>query len=263
MVYCSIEEITDRALTPTLAEVWITAVSQDLLGDQEMRGRLIGPQCHYASTVEVAYQVQPQPRQPDKPTAITGRVVIPEPSLWEPETPFLYRGPVTVWKQQQKWFETTISHGLRRFTISAEGARLNGKLFQIRGASCNSLNTNTAVEFRQSGINTLLVPVQSDTVAIWEMADRLGFFILGQCIDEKPVWAQVQALPFHPSCLGWLVPSSAIPTQGPLLKKRGHLLGVDAARDSSQAAIAEVDIILREALLSVPGGTTIGHVDQG
>jgi hypothetical protein len=263
MANCSIEEITDRALTPTLAEVWITAASHDLLGDQEMRGRLIGPQCSYASTVEVAYSVQPLPRQPDKPTAITGRVVIPEPSLWEPETPFLYLGPVTVWKQQQKWFETTISHGLRRFTISPEGARLNGRSFQIRGVNCDSLNTNTAVEFRQRGINTLLVPVQSDTVALWELADRLGFFILGQCIDEKPVWEQMQALRFHPCCLGWLVPSSAIPTRGPLFKKKSHLLGVDAAKDSSGPASEEVDFILRDCHLSVPGGSTIGHIDRG
>ncbi len=48
-------EVRDRSLIPAEAEVWITVTPEHHTPTTEVRGRLMGPRCPYASTVEVAY----------------------------------------------------------------------------------------------------------------------------------------------------------------------------------------------------------------
>ena len=82
-------EVRNRLLTPTEAEVWISVRADGSTGDLSVRGRIMGPHCAYASTVEVAYPLRPLRGAPDTLGA-TARVLIPEPSFWDPESPFLY-----------------------------------------------------------------------------------------------------------------------------------------------------------------------------
>src|SRR5262245_48142127 len=129
MLPADLESVTvrNRVLNPAEAELWITAVPRDLLSVMELRGRLMGPRCSYSTTVEVAYPLRPLPRQPDNPRQLIARVVIPEPSLWDPESPFLYQGPVEVWKDGNRWCETQLSHGLRQYHLGPRGLRWNSQ----------------------------------------------------------------------------------------------------------------------------------------
>jgi hypothetical protein len=99
-------QITIRALDPTCADVRIAfpAVPPEL----EVRGKLRGPRCPGFSTVEVAYPLR----------RLTGRgqlyqLLIPEPSFWTPDRPFLYEGTVELWQEGQIIARTVISLGLR------------------------------------------------------------------------------------------------------------------------------------------------------
>src|SRR4051812_27257434 len=83
---------------PAEPEVWITVTPAFQTPTTDVRGRLMGPRCHYASTVEVAYPLRPFARPPEGLPALARRVVIPEASLWEPQCPFLYQGPVELWE---------------------------------------------------------------------------------------------------------------------------------------------------------------------
>src|SRR5438132_13989732 len=52
-------EVRNHVLNPAEAELWVTVTPTDLVPDGELRGRLVGPRCHYATTVEVAYALRP------------------------------------------------------------------------------------------------------------------------------------------------------------------------------------------------------------
>src|SRR5687768_8525338 len=90
--------VRDRSLSPSGAELWVTVEAESDAPGAEVRGRLMGPRCLYASTVEVAYPLRPFPRHPEGLPPLTRRVVIPEPSFWDAESPFLYEGPVELWE---------------------------------------------------------------------------------------------------------------------------------------------------------------------
>ena len=66
----------------------------------QVRGRLTGPRCPYTTTVEVAYPFREHSRDYGEGGSprLTLRAIIPEPSWWDPQTPFLYEGPVELWQ---------------------------------------------------------------------------------------------------------------------------------------------------------------------
>ena len=90
--------IKNHLIDPTRAELWVTIVPNCLKQATEVRGRFLGPRCPYATTVEVAYPLQSFPHKPEDVPDLTFRVVIPEPSLWDPISPFLYEGYIGLWQ---------------------------------------------------------------------------------------------------------------------------------------------------------------------
>src|SRR6266516_2256264 len=87
--------IENRSLDPVAAEVLVVLEPHRVTPSTELRGRLMGPNCTYANTVEIAYPFLPLRRSESiPPGTLAARVVIPEASLWHPQTPFLYRGSV-------------------------------------------------------------------------------------------------------------------------------------------------------------------------
>src|SRR5919204_1388628 len=94
-------EVRNRSLSPAGAEVWVSVIPERRTPATEVIGRLVGPRCRYATTVEVAYPFRPFPRPVEGLPGLTRRVVIPEPSFWEPASPFLYQGPVELWEGDQ------------------------------------------------------------------------------------------------------------------------------------------------------------------
>lgn len=193
--------LRDHSLIPAEAEVRITVVPAFLDAATEVRGRLMGPRCRFASTVEVAYHLRPLVAQPDH-SAITLRAIIPEASLWEPQSPHLYSGPIELWQGGQRCEVKQVRHGLRHVALGSRGLRLNGRPYQLRGKEVTTLDEGTALALRESGYNLVVTPVEEATTAIWEVADRIGFFVLGRITQESELTRQLAG---HPSCLGWLM----------------------------------------------------------
>jgi len=71
-------------LDPVRAEIRFTFDSGTLPAGAELRGQLIGPRCPGMTTIEVAYPLRPS----SQPGVL--HAVIPEPSLWQAERPFVY-----------------------------------------------------------------------------------------------------------------------------------------------------------------------------
>src|SRR5580698_4261315 len=94
-----------------------------------VRGRLMGPRCPYAATVEVAYPLRELERN-DNPAggaSILLRTIIPEPSMWDPESPFLYSGPVGIWQGDQQLEQQNVQLGFIGWGLGTRGLRVNGK----------------------------------------------------------------------------------------------------------------------------------------
>lgn len=91
-------EVRTHRLLPQEAELWVIVRTESRGPTTELRGRFVGPKSTRHSTIEVAYAIRPFPRQPAELTDLAGRVLIPEPSLWEPELPFVYDGVIELWE---------------------------------------------------------------------------------------------------------------------------------------------------------------------
>ena len=106
------------------------------------------------------------------------RVVIPEASLWEPESPFLYRGPIELWQEGKRCDRIMAQHGLATSTLSPRGLRWNGKLLALRGKRVQGLTEDEVKTLRQAEYNLLLAPVEEPET--WSLADRFGFLVVGE-----------------------------------------------------------------------------------
>jgi hypothetical protein len=77
-------------VTPVQAEIEVTVYPGKLDAGTEIRGRLVGPTCISTSTVEVPYPLRESSRETEPTPLIAMQAVIPEPCLWDQQSPFLY-----------------------------------------------------------------------------------------------------------------------------------------------------------------------------
>lgn len=215
--------VENRQLNPAQAEVWITVIPEQAAPLLEVRGRLMGPRCPYASTVEVAYPLRPlsPSQQATEPAGLTRRVIIPEASLWEPQCPFLYEGPVELWQDGRLCDRAIVRHGLRSVQLKERGLYVNARPLLLQGREVSACSDEEALALRQRGYNLLIAPLEPNTLPLWERADRIGFFMLGLVRDDSAETGRhLEPLSEHPSCLGWLMQSTdfppfhALPRQG-------------------------------------------------
>ena len=186
--------VHDHSLDPAQAELRIAVAAERVTPTTELRGRLTGPRCAYSATVEVAYPLRPLPDS----DGLSARVVIPEPSLWEPACPFLYEGVVELWEDGARCDQAPIRRGLRRVLLGPGGLRVNGEPMLLLG--------RTAVR-PADGFNLLLAPTadapaECGTTRTCRAASSWD----GWTIWRDASLQSAIALSDHPSCLGWLTP---------------------------------------------------------
>jgi hypothetical protein len=200
--------------------------------------------------VEVAYPLRPLPRPVEGPSGLTSRVVIPEPSWWDPVSPFLYDGFIELWQDGERCDVVPVRHGLRSFNIAGQRLRLNGRPFTMCAAEETPRSEDQALRLRQAGINTLLIPMREETGSVWDLADQLGFLILGRLPLSGALTASAEG---HPSCLGWLLHGDAVPVDAP---GRSHALrGIEVHHAPASLPEGLHFVLCDDALL--PSLTTI------
>jgi hypothetical protein len=188
-------EIWTHRLTPALGEIRVTADA-----GVDVRGRLIGPRCRFASTVEVAYPLRPA-------TGSDGsfRALVPEPSMWEPECPFLYHGIFELWLDGRPIERETFSYGLRGLGRRSQSVFVNGRAFAFRLGGRAPQTEREAMELRARGVNVVVAGVREE--AAWDLADSFGFFVLGEVDSEdtEQIDLVVRNRCRRASLLAWLV----------------------------------------------------------
>jgi hypothetical protein len=216
----------NHRLDPAQVEVRVRVAVERLTPATEIRGRLMGPRCPYSTTVEVAYPWRELARL-DEPAATARlilRAIIPEASLWDPQSPFLYQGPVELWQDGVRCDTVRLSHGLRAFSLGPRGLWVNGRLLAIRGQTCQHCTEADARRLHQASCNTLLAPVGPCSADLWDLADRYGFLMLGR-LTRPDQLAQAAVLRGHASCLGWVLAADLSPDAA--LTAERQLLGVE------------------------------------
>lgn len=206
--------VRDQSLTPASAELRIVVQVAHRTPRTEVRGRLMGPSCPFASTVEVAYPLRPLPAADE----LAARVVIPEPSLWDPQSPFLYGGPVELWEDGHRREVVQVRHGLRVFRLGPKGLTVNGRPLALRGKELTTAcPDDEALRLRRAGYNLLVASVTDETAPLWDTGDRLGFVVAGRVADaDADTAARLDRLRRHPSCLGWLAADGSPAPEGSL-----------------------------------------------
>jgi hypothetical protein len=189
-------------LTPTEAELAIKVEIEHPIADADIHGRLMGPTCRYGSTVSVAYPIRQLPAETSGPDARIGRVIIPEPSWWDPVSPFLYGGPVELWKGGQTVERITARCGLHHATVNGGRLIWNGRPLELRAVTNDDVTANQFPAMRAADVN--LVVVSADRLAdLWGESDEIGILLAGRAADAAEQAARHS--PFHhPSLLGFL-----------------------------------------------------------
>jgi len=205
---------------PAKADVLVAVATQYATPTTEVRGRLIGPHCRYSTTVEVAYPLRNVFGRP----AMLGsfprghillRAVIPEPSVWEPECPFVYDVLIELWQDGERCDQSQVRHALRRMQLKRQGLLLNGRPFALRGLQRNACSDEDAHRFRQRGCNLLLADVTVGCAHLWDRAESFGFLMIGRLssIDEETI-QHLHLFLDQPgeqtSTFGWLFPQKMV-----------------------------------------------------
>jgi hypothetical protein len=141
--------------------------------------------------------------------ALTYRVIIPEASLWEPVSPHLYEGPLELWQDGHRCEVVALRHGLCHIVLGRRRLRVNGRPFHLYGRTVQTCNDEQALALRLLGCNLLVAPVSDEGSGVWDVADRLGFFVLGRVSTPEHA-AQAQRLTGHASCLGWVMEGAGV-----------------------------------------------------
>lgn len=246
-------QVRDHSLDPAQAEVWVTVTAEHVSPATEVRGRLTGPRCAHAATVEVAYPLRPLVRPPDGVDGLTVRAVIPEPSLWEPECPFVYQAIVELWEGGLRCDQAQVRHGLRRVLLSPAGLRVNGGSLFLRGRRAAEGDEVRAAEWRRAGCNLLLAPADGLASALWDAADVQGLFVLGRLSELRDAaLGQAKEGAAHPSCFGWLLDAKSQPMpEAAFARVRelagGAVIGVELHEPPSDSLPKGVDFIACDA----------------
>jgi hypothetical protein len=107
--------VNPKRVSPVEAEIWVAVIADNADAGTDLRGRLVGPKCHGVETVQVAFPLRLIGRPPAvQPNTVIGRVIIPEPNMWKPETPFVYEGIVELWQDEERVDSAMLSVALKR-----------------------------------------------------------------------------------------------------------------------------------------------------
>ena len=252
--------LEETRLEPAESELVLTVYPESVSLSTQIKGRLVGPHSVYSTTVEVAYPMRECNRHCSSMEVprISVRVVIPEASFWEPDSPFLYQGPLELWEDGQCVDRLELQHGLRIARLGPRGLRFNGKLTGLNGVARTAVAREYTPQLRQWQCNTLLVPLGEQVAGMWRAADQTGFLMLGriQSAGDLEIAAELMAtgqsrhLP-HASTLGWLVHQD-LPSEK-IGKVLGSTLFSSLSGRSGEDAIVGIEITQPPAAL-VPEG---------
>jgi beta-galactosidase len=127
---------------------------------------------------------------------ITQTILISNPMLWTPETPYLYQAQIQVLKDNKVLDDTKTGFGIRSIKFSAEnGFQLNGKTVKINGGCVHHENgclgsaafdraEERKIELlKAGGFNAVRTSHNPPSEAFLYACDRLGLLVMDESFD--------------------------------------------------------------------------------
>ena len=142
-------QVREHSSDPAQAELWISVSAEHVTPTTELRGRLAGPRCLYAATVEVSYPLRPFSRRPEGLEGLAARIVIPEPSLWEPECPFVYQGTVELWQDGRGAIRCEYGAVCGMWLTGTAAGAVNGRPLVLNGRSVGECEESQFAAWRR------------------------------------------------------------------------------------------------------------------
>lgn len=207
---------------PVETELRVAVGCEHVTTATTVTGQLTGPRCPYSSTVEIAYSWREVQRTHNE---IQLRTIIPEPSPWDTESPFLYQGTLQLWEDGLQTDAATLRQGIRTVHFGPGGWRWNGREPALHFQRCDGLTEADARRFRQAGCNALLLRVDAHSQRAWEIADRFGLLLLGR-IESPAAIAMAMPVSGCTCTLGWVATPELL-AHALALVRTGQPMGIE------------------------------------
>ena len=150
----------------------------------KLAGRVVGPQCAYASTLSAAIRMTPKRTETEAGADLLAEAIVPDPCFWSPELPFLYRVEVELHQGADLLASTTHALGIRPLGARRRKLMLEGKPWVVRGTEQSALPPAELSQWRAAD-TAMTVEAPSDELCA--EASRLGVWLLAR-IDGDAIY---------------------------------------------------------------------------
>jgi hypothetical protein len=157
-------------------EVWLQVHAQKITSGTEVRGRIVGPRCLYAKTVESVAPLRSVVGRSGDQAELIARTSFAAPGFWEPRNPLLYRVVVELWQDEQRCGVSGFDLGFRTIEMLPNSVSVNQKPLSLQGMSHLPQSPEDASVRRQAGYN--LVLAGKGQWNWWVRANPMGFLLL-------------------------------------------------------------------------------------
>ena len=159
--------------TETILHVLVDG-GKELSNECQVRGRLNGPRCPFSTTIEIAYPLRERARSD---AIVTMSAVIPEPSWWDPESPFVYSGFVEMYHEDIGLGRADFQHAIYWLQMTSKGLRLNGQPFVLRGRCVAAIGDADSLRYLRDRSFNWIISQESPTREARKLATKYGFFV--------------------------------------------------------------------------------------
>jgi hypothetical protein len=190
-------------VSPAEADIWFRVVVDKVTQGTEVGGRIVGPRCLFAETAEVVSPLRSVRHNEGEHVSLVARTVIPEPSLWDPQHPILYRVVIELWQDGERCDVSGFDLGFRMIEMGSDSVFVNQKPFPLRGMPYLPESREEAGAKRQAGYN--LVLAERGQWHWWVRASPMGFLLLEKATLSTLTPQYIGLLSLQPCFFGFLL----------------------------------------------------------
>jgi hypothetical protein len=171
-------EVFFGACSEAVCRVYARFEVPDAAGSLRLAGRLVGPTCAHAATLQAAYAFVD--RGPGTPRL--AEAVVPEPCFWTPEMPHVYRAEIELREGGRELARVARPFGIRPLGAAGQKLVYTGKGWVLRAVSLDELTNVDLSQFRDA--DTAMF-IRNPDDALCEAASRSGVLLVAALDDAE------------------------------------------------------------------------------
>lgn len=246
-------ELVEMEVGPDRVQLLLRVEADDWTATTEVRAALAGPKNAVARTAEAEHPFEPVEVEDEEPGVRSFALSIPDPALWSPASPSRYEGALELWEAGQLVDSTPLHYAVYVLSWEEDRVFVNDEPLTPNLREVAALDEAVARRLRKEGVNVVLLP--ADQAAAWELADRLGLFLMGMLPADGALPADLMDRSVRPCCLGWVYssPESPLPDE--------PIPGLFGLRSSEpvEALPEGMDFLLLDAPPDLAGDEALGY----